>query len=602
MAPLRLRTQLVISTLLIIVALIGATLFVVRHTVQAGVSHDVRIGTEASLLAFENVQHEREMELSRTAAMLAELPTLKALMTSDDPLTIQDGSEPFWKLAGSDLLLLTGTNGGILGFHVSRSGWSSRLVQRDLQRSLSRGEESAWWYAGGQLYWVFLHPISAGGEGNVKPLGIVAVGYQVDSSVAEQLALFARSQIALATGGKVIASTLSANEEDQLAAWVSKQGANPSVDSQRIVLGANPYQLASVSLRKNSQAPVVCYVLLSLAQTDHFLHELNRTALLLGVSAFVFAGLLLSFVSRKITRPLEDLVAGVRALSSGDYEYAITPQGSSEIAELGKAFAKMRGDLQDSQRRWLAAERSAALGRAAGSLSHDLRHYLAAVVANAEFLYESDKLKVDRDEVYGEIQAASAQMTDLLDSLRELSREGAAISPGVGILDQCVRRAADSVLARPEFRECTIDISGSGDMIGFFDTKKIERVLFNLLLNACEACVPAACRIQVEIHSSTEWYDIRIKDNGVGVPASIRDSLFDPFVSAGKTNGTGMGLAIVNKIVADHAGSIVLEHSSPQGSTFFLRIPRSLTQISDPAAVVPSAFISDIPLGKRPLG
>lgn len=598
MAPLRLRTQLLISTLLIIIALIGATLFIVRHTVQAGVSRDVHIGTEVSIGAFENVQHEREMELSRTAAMLAELPTLKALMTSDDPLTIQDGSEPYWKLAGSDLLLLTSTSGNILAFHVSKSGWSSRLVQGDLERSLSRGEESAWWYANGQLYWVFLRPMSAGDGDNIKPLGIVAVGYQVDSSVAEQLALFARSQIALATGGKVIASTLSADEEDQLGAWVAKQGSTPPVDSQRIVLGAHSYQLASVSLRKNSQAPVVCYVLLSLQQTDELLHELNRTALILGVSAFVFAVLLLSFVSRKMTRPLEDLVAGVRALSSGDYEYAITPQGSSEIAELGEAFAKMRGDLQESQRRWLAAERSAALGRAAGSLSHDLRHYLATVVANAEFLYESDKLKVNRDEIYDEIQSASAQMTDLLDSLRELSREGAPISPAVGMLDQCVRRAADSVLARPELRECSIRISTSGDMTGFFDSKKMERVFFNLLLNACEACVAAECQVEVEIRSSDDWSEVRIKDNGAGVPTSVHDTLFDPFVSAGKPNGTGMGLAIVNKIAADHGGSIVLEHSSPEGSTFLLRVPRSLAQISDPAAVTPSAFINNVPLGK----
>lgn len=601
MAPLRLRTQLLISTLLIILALIGATLFIIRHTVRADVSRDVHIGTEASVRAFENVQRERELELSRTAAMLAEEPRLKALMTSDDPLTIQDGSESFWKLAGSDLLLLTSTNGSILAFHVSRSGWSSRLVQSDLEGSLSRGEEAAWWYANGQLYWVFLRPMSAGAGDNVKPLGIVAVGYQVDSSVAEQLALFARSQIALATGGKVIASTLSADEEDQLESWVAKQGSDPSADSQRIALGAHSYQLASVSLRKNSQAPVVCYVLLSLQQTDQLLHELNRTALILGVSAFIFAGLLLSFVSRKITRPLEHLVAGVRALSSGDYNYAVTPQGSSEIAELGKAFGKMRGDLQESQRRWLAAERSAALGRAAGSLSHDLRHYLATVIANAEFLYESDKLKINRDEIYGEIQATSAQMTDLLDSLRELSREGAAISPALGMLDQCVRRAADSVLARPELRDCSISISRSGDMTGCFDGKKMERGFFNLLLNACEACVPAECRIQVAIHSSDEWYEIRIEDNGTGVAPSIRDSLFDPFVSAGKPNGTGMGLAIVNKVIADHGGSIALERSSSQGSTFFLRVPRSLAQISDPTVVTLSATINGVPLEKPPL-
>ncbi|HLV94187.1 MAG TPA: HAMP domain-containing sensor histidine kinase [Candidatus Acidoferrales bacterium] len=587
MAHFRLRTQLVISSLLIICTLTGAILFIVRHTVQAGVAREVRGGTEASLRAFANVQRQRELELSRTAAMLAELPTLKALMTSEDPLTIQDGSQPFWKLAGSDLLLLADPGGRVLGFHVARPGWSSRLVESDLGHSLSRGEEAAWWYADGQLYWVFLRPISAGVGSDLKPLGVVAVGYQVDSSVAEQLALVAGSQIALTMGDKVIASTLSADDEDQFASWIATPRAPPEVDAQPIALGAHSYQLASVSLRKSAQAPVLCYVLMPLERTNMFLQGLNRTIFVLAVSAVIFAALLLSFVSYRITRPLEDLVAGVRALASGDYAYAITPRGSTEVAELGNAFAKMRADLLESQRRRLAAERTAALGRAAGSLSHDLRHYLATVVANAEFLYESEKLKLDRDEIYGEIQAASAQMTDLLDSLRELSREGPAISPSPGALDYCIRRAVESVLARPELRDCSIDITTSGEMTGTFDVKKMERVFFNLLLNACEASTPSQCRIRVDVRSLAESFEVRVTDNGMGVPASIRESLFDPFVSAGKPNGTGMGLAIVNKIVEDHGGSVLLEHSSPSGSTFLVRLPRSLPVAADPPAGVP---------------
>jgi signal transduction histidine kinase len=586
MAPLRLRTQLLIGTLLIICALIGAILFIVRQTVQAGVAGDVRGKTEASLRAFANVQRQRELELSRTAALLAELPTLKALMTSDDPLTIQDGSDPFWRLAGSGLLLLANPGGRILGLHVARPGWSTGVVEGDLARSLSRGDESAWWYADGQLYWVFLRPISAGSGRDLKPLGVVAVGYQVDSSVAEQLSEVAGSQIALATGEKVIASTLSADDEDEFAKLIGQRPARDG-EAHPISLGVHAYELASVSLRKNAQAPILCYVLMPLERTNLFLRAINRTILVLGVSTILFAAVLLTFVSRKITRPLEDLVAGVRALASGDYSYVITPRGSTEVAELANAFSKMRGDLLESQRRRLAAERTAALGRAAGSLSHDLRHYLSTVVANAEFLYESEKLKLDRDEIYGEIRAASAQMTDLLDSLRELSRDGPAISPVPALLDHSVRRAVESVLARPELRECSVKVATSGDVTGVFDAKKMERVFFNLVLNACEASVRGQSHIQIDIRSSADSFEVRVADNGSGVPASIRESLFDPFVSAGKPNGTGMGLAIVNKIVQDHGGSVVLENSAPTGSTFLVTIPRSLSQTADLAAAVP---------------
>src|SRR6202007_3344775 len=144
--------------------------------------------------------------------------------------------------------------------------------------------------------------------------------------------------------------------------------------------------------------------------------------------------------------------AGVRALAQGDYVYSIDPRGSSEVAELGEAFSKMHGELLTSEQRRFASERVAAFGRAASSISHDLRHYLAAVVANAEFLYEAEKLKLDRDEIYGEIKTASEQMTDLLDSLRELSRAEGSISPRPAAIDLTIWHAVDAVRARSEMR------------------------------------------------------------------------------------------------------------------------------------------------------
>ena len=92
-----------------------------------------------------------------------------------------------------------------------------------------------------------------------------------------------------------------------------------------------------------------------------------------------------------------------------------------------------------------------------------LRASLAALVANAEFLYEADKLKLDRDEIYGEIQAASNQMIDLLDSLRDLARETADIFPVPADLDQTLRRAREAVLATPDLRGRGISIDISSD-------------------------------------------------------------------------------------------------------------------------------------------
>ena len=189
-----------------------------------------------------------------------------------------------------------------------------------------------------------------------------------------------------------------------------------------------------------------------------FLRQLNRTILVVGLTAILLASLTLRFVAGTITHPLDNLVAGVRALAAGDYTYSITPRGSSESVELAEAFSKMRGELLAIQKKQIDMERVAAVGRAANSISHDLRHYLAALVANAEFLFEADKLRVDRDEVYKEIQTASEQITELLDSLRDLAREHRNISPVSASMDDSVRRAIEAVRARPDLREQTISV------------------------------------------------------------------------------------------------------------------------------------------------
>ena len=573
MSRLRLRTQLLISGLLIICGLTWAIVLVIRHTLRSEITQQMRVSTDASIRAFESVQHQREQQLARSAAMLASLPTLKALMTTEHAPTIQDASEAFWRLGGSDLFLLADSDGRLLGMHVRRPGFDTGQAEVELKRSLDQGEDAAWWYADGQLYQVFLHSIQAGSGSDSQQLGVVALGYQVDTAVAEQLAAVAESQVALTTGTNVIASTLSLGEQAELQHWIALDGVHSTLPHE-LTLDGSEYEAGSVFIHRAPGTPVQCYVLMSLEPVSHFIRQLNTTISVVGISAVILAALLLSIFSRTITHPLDNLVSGVRALAAGNYTYSIKPSGSSEVAELGEAFATMRSELLESQRRWAATERVSALGRAASSISHDLRHSLAAVVANAEFLYDAEKLKLDRDEIYHEIKIASEQMTDLLDSLRELAREDSSISSSAAFMDQTVRRAIDAVLTRPELRNRNIAISTSGDMEGVFDAKKIERAFFNLLLNACEATVPGQGQIRIDIRSTAEAFEIRVTDNGTGIPDAIRATLFDPFISSGKPSGTGLGLAIVKKIIHDHDGSIEVERTSESGTIFLIKFPR----------------------------
>jgi signal transduction histidine kinase len=136
-----------------------------------------------------------------------------------------------------------------------------------------------------------------------------------------------------------------------------------------------------------------------------------------------------------------------------------------------------------------------------------------------------------------------------------------------------VDRAVQGVKAHPEFQRIRIRISCEGSTEGWFDFRKLERALLNLLLNACEVVPAQSGKIDVGLRRQGENLEIRIADNGPGIAETIRDRLFEPFVSHGKENGTGMGLTVVQKILQDHGGAVAVEQTSASGTTFRLNIP-----------------------------
>src|SRR5208282_4111395 len=100
MGGIRLRTKFLLSMVVVSAALTFTTLLVVRHTVQQEVRLGIQRDLENSVSAFRNFQKQREVTLERSAALLADLPNVRALMTTHDPATIQDASRDLWQLAG----------------------------------------------------------------------------------------------------------------------------------------------------------------------------------------------------------------------------------------------------------------------------------------------------------------------------------------------------------------------------------------------------------------------------------------------------------------------------------------------------------------------
>jgi signal transduction histidine kinase len=587
---IRLRTKFLLSMVLVSAALTFTTLYVVRRTVERQVRLEILRDLQNSVSAFHNFQQQREVTLERSAALLADLPNVRALMTTHDATTIQDASRGLWKLGGSDLLLLADSSGRVMALQAAHPEISVHEAEEFFPPILSGQQPRHWWYVDGHLYEVFLQDIYFGEAADNRLLGYLVLGYEIDDRVLRDISRVAASEVAFRYGDQVVRSTLTPSQESELKRAAGSQALTASSNApDQIRLGDERFLATTIDLSSTPSGPLRLSVLKSYDQATAFLTSLNQILLGVGLAALIAGSVLVFLISHTFTRPLRELVNGVRALAQGDYNYPLQPRGRDEVAEVTGAFSRMRTSLQNTQRELIESERLATIGSMASSISHDLRHSLAAIVANAEFLCESNLNAGQREDLYAEIRLAVNQMTELIESLLEFSRTRESLHISYGDVGDAVERAIQIVKAHPEFHDRCINVSSSGATDGWFDFKKLERALQNLLINACEAVQPGRGRVDVHIVRGDHALDVRVSDNGSGISEVVRGRLFDPFVSHGKENGTGMGLTVVQKIVQDHGGDIVVEQTSSTGTTFKMHLPlqpspESAALVKQPAA------------------
>jgi signal transduction histidine kinase len=256
-----------------------------------------------------------------------------------------------------------------------------------------------------------------------------------------------------------------------------------------------------------------------------------------------------------------------------------------EISDGGNILMFDKGiglDLRNEPRRrapsqLIEAERMSAIGRMACSISHDLRHSLTAIYANAELLERHDRCASARAELLLEIQEAVLAMTERIDSLLQFGSSGRKSPLVHARVSLVVEKAVAAVKFHPDGRNVSITVGKFPPAEADIDARNLESAIYNLLLNACQAATRSTHVPEVKIHLTEvdERIYVTILDNGPGIPASVRRTLFDPFVTAGKPNGTGLGLTLARRIAEEHGGSVCLEESNREKTVFTLSLTKN---------------------------
>jgi signal transduction histidine kinase len=271
-------------------------------------------------------------------------------------------------------------------------------------------------------------------------------------------------------------------------------------------------------------------------------------------------------------------------VSTSQGETVSTHPGEPEISGRGNILIFDQGvnlDLRNeaqrpASRQLIETERMSAIGRMACSISHDMRHSLTAIYANAEFLERDDICACLRAELLLEIQEAVLAMTERIESLLQFGSNGQKSPLVRERVSLVVEKAVAAVKFHPDGRNVPITVGKFPPTEADIDARNLESAMYNLLLNACQAAgrsthVP---EVKVDLAEVDERIYLTILDNGPGIPVSVRRTLFDPFVTAGKPNGTGLGLTLARRIAEEHGGSVCLDESNRERTVFTLSLTK----------------------------
>jgi signal transduction histidine kinase len=580
MDRLRMRTTLLIPLLILSFGCTVLSLLVIRTIVQQQTQTNLASDLQHSVKTYRNLQHQRRELLARESALLADLPSLKSLMTTYDQRTIEDGGVEFWQVSGADFFALLDQEGGLIAVYNRGPGLERSRVAKGLETGLHKPEEPVLLALGDRIYEISTQPLFFGPREHGTLLGYVAVGYSIDEHVARAVSEAAAAEVTFTVDGRVVVSTLSPEMQQQLIARGGELLRLPT-ENKKIELGKVDYLAASKRLTMSDGQDTVTQVpqlvvLKSFAGATQLVDRVNRWVLTLALLALVAGTGMLVSISRTLTRPIETLVGGTRALAQGNFDYQLSEDGAEEIRELSRAFERMRIQLRRTQRELLDSERLATIGRMASSISHDLRHYLSAMYANAEFMSDGNISQAEREELMVEVQTAVQGMTDLLESLLLFTQTGRALHPEFESIALMIQRAVSMVRSHPASRDVKLTLNGLSSIEAWVDSKKLGRAVYNLLLNACQAAKrgKGPPKVTLSLDEDERSIGIRIADNGPGVPASLRQKIFMPFVSEGRESGIGLGLTLAQQIAQEHGGRVELSETTEGETVFTINLPK----------------------------
>lgn len=317
-----------------------------------------------------------------------------------------------------------------------------------------------------------------------------------------------------------------------------------------------------------------------------YLGKLRRQVLVILVAfSVLFIGIIIFGHHLVIGRPLALLTGAMDKVSDGNNEVRANPQGPEEMQLLSRRFNLMLDGIRDRDRRLrdqhrnqarLAerlreTEKYALAGRLAAGVAHELGTPLSVVDGHLQRLQRDQKRSTKLRGALSDMQAAVRRMAEVIEHLLGLGR-----ATSMPLTRVSVARLSRLAAANAQFRLGGGDTSlelpvHSPDMFVNGDEGRLREALTHLLNNAVHAAGDG--RVRLYWKAAGDSVAIIVEDSGGGIAAADRERIFEPFFTTKKAGeGSGLGLAVVRGIVAEHNGSISVTDSELGGAAFIVTL------------------------------
>ena len=573
---LSLLWRILLSTSFAVTLLSALTGEIVIRKATSTMADSLQEEVRESFQAYNSLWNARANLLSSVSRIISSMSDVRAFLSTRDEATIRDSAGELWsKVSDSSAVFLVADPRGkviaSLGGNTDSALFKDMAVVPAAEPRFP--EQVSGFYLEGAdpctLYQISITPVyvQAVRSQDQELLDVLVAGYRVDALVAQKLKETTGSEFLFLAQGVVVASTLNARATSVVTDSIAK-----ARGSQLVTDGTLQYAWSSKPLLDITGKPIgqIC-ILRSFEAAERRIAGLYTNLLLLWLGAML-GGLVLSYLlARRIVRPVRQLDRAAAEVARQNYAIEVEVSSQDEIGRLARTFNTMCASIRQARENLIQQERISTIGRLSASIVHDLRNPLAAIYGGAEMLVDGELPPSHVKRLAGNIYRASRRIQELLQDLLDVSRTKTR-QPEMCRLRDVASAACDALAAAAEAQHVAVSNTIPQDIEVPLEANRMERAFVNLIGNALEA-MPEGGEVRIWASVDTGAVVVHVEDNGPGIAPEIRSRLFQPFVTAGKRNGLGLGLALTRQTVTEHGGEMWVESEPGHGARFSFRLP-----------------------------